>query len=510
MNSKRNVFATGMILLGAITVSIQSSAQDREREHHKPKHHQYKLIDLGTFGGPNSYISNPSAKVLNNRGAIQGWADTRIPDPFAPNCFSGLGDCVVSHAFERRNGVVTDLGALPGGGTSAGAWINERGVVVGISQNGSIDTLTGFPESTAVLWHRGRITDLGTFGGHQGAAAAINDRGQTVGAALDPTPDKYSSAITENFVYFVPAATQTRAALWEDGDIHDLGTLGGNDAAAMLINERGQIAGVSYTNTTPNPATGAPTLAPFLWEDGRMRDLGTLGGVYGFPNWMNSRGQVVGQSDLRGDQSAHPFLSNPDGPMKDLKTLGGKNGTAFWVNDAGEVVGQADLPGSGTQLHDGFLWKHGKMIDLGTVDGDPCSRALSINSQGQIAGASTNCTEYQHAFLWEHGAMVDLNMLVHPRSALRVREGDDINDRGEIAGKAVLPNGDVHAVLLIPDGDCDHELEAKIAASQEAAATTPRAKPTIGTPASDSGTAGATANSRRNRFGERYMPPGRP
>jgi probable HAF family extracellular repeat protein len=241
-----------------------------------------------------------------------------------------------------------------------------------------------------------------------------------------------------------------------------------------------------------------------------MRDLGTLGGVYGFPNWMNNRGQVVGQSDLAGDQSAHPFLSNPDRPMKDLGTLGGNNGTAFWVNDAGEVVGQADLPGSGTQLHDGFLWKHGRMIDLGTVDGDPCSRALSINSQGQIAGASTNCTEYQHAFLWERGIMVDLNMLVQPRSALRVREGDDINDRGEIAGKAVLPNGDVHAVLLIPDGDCDDELEAKIAASQEAATTTPRANPTIGAPASSSEAAGAPANSRRNRSGERYNPPGRP
>jgi probable HAF family extracellular repeat protein len=507
MNINLKVSALGVILLGAITVSMQLSAQDPEREHHRPKHHTYKLIDLGTFGGPNSNISNPSVKDVNDRGSIQGWSDTPVPDPFAPNCFNG--DCFVSHAFVRRDGVVTDLGALPGGGSSAAGWINERGVVVGVSQNGSIDKLTGFPEETAVVWRRGRIVDLGTFGGHQGAAAAINNRGQVVGAALDPTPDKYSSAITERFVYFAPAATQTRAALWEDGEIHDLGTLGGNDAAAMLINERGQIAGVSYTDTTPNPLPyGAPTLAPFLWDDGRMRDLGTLGGAWGYPNWMNNRGQVVGKSRLA-DQSEHPFLSNPDRPMKDLGTLGGKNGEAFWVNDAGEVVGQADLPGSGTQLHDAFLWKHGRIIDLGTMDGDPCSRALSINSQDQIVGASTNCTEYQHAFLWEHGAMVDLNMLVHPRSALRVRDGDDINNRGEIAGRAVLPNGDVHAVLLIPDGDCDDELEATIAASQEAAVTTPQARPTIGTPASNSVTAGASANSRRNRLGKRYTPPGR-
>jgi probable HAF family extracellular repeat protein len=509
VNNKRKISAIGVFLLGLMTVPIQLSAQDPEREHHRPKHHTYKMIDLGTFGGPNSNISNPSAKDLNNRGSIQGWADTPVPDPFAPNCFNAP-DCFVSHAFERRHGVVTDLGVLPGGGSSAAGWINERGVVVGVSQNGSIDKLTGFPEEAAVVWRRGQIIRLETFGGNQSSAAAISDRGQIVGATLNTIPDPYSSAMTENFVYFAPAATQSRAALWLHGEIHDLGTLGGNDAAAMLINARGQIAGVSYTNTRPNAATGTPTQDPFVWEDGDLRDLGTLGGTSGYPNWMNNRGQVVGQSDLAGDQSAHPFLSNPDRPMKDLGTLGGKNGEAFWVNDAGEVVGQADLPGSGTQLHDAFLWKHGRMIDLGTVAGDPCSRALSINSQGQIAGASTNCTEYLHAFLWEHGAMVDLNMLVHPRSALRVRDGDDINDRGEIAGRAVLPNGDVHAVLLIPDGDCDDELEARITASQKAAAATPQAGSSIGTPASGREAAGAPANSRRNRSGERYTPPRRP
>jgi uncharacterized membrane protein len=53
-----------------------------------------------------------------------------------------------------------------------------------------------------------------------------------------------------------------------------------------------------------------PTLDPFFWEDGRMIDLGTLGGNFGVADWMNNRGQVVGGSDLKGDTTGHPFLSD--------------------------------------------------------------------------------------------------------------------------------------------------------------------------------------------------------
>ena len=222
MKSRTRMWITEVSLFAALAMPVCMAAQDNPSPDNKHKHHQYKLIDVGTFGGPNSYISNPSVRDVNNQGTLQGWADTPVPDPFNPNCFDP-GDCFVAHAFQWRDGVVTDLGALPGGGSSAGEWINERGVIAGVSENGLIDPLTGFPEETCVVWQKGQIVDLGTFGGNQGAAAAINNRGQIVGGALNAIPDPYSSAITESFVYFAPAATQTRAALWQSGVIQDPG-----------------------------------------------------------------------------------------------------------------------------------------------------------------------------------------------------------------------------------------------------------------------------------------------
>jgi probable HAF family extracellular repeat protein len=461
----------------------QDTVTDSPQGHHH-KHHHYQLIDLGTFGGPASYFSNGFDGILNNQGVAVGWADTYTPDPYPPFCFSQ--DCFVSHAFQTRNGVVTDLGVLPGGLSSQALWITANGLITGNSQNGQIDPLfSGFPENRAVLWQNGTIVDLGTLpeGGYESFASTVNSRSQVVGFALNTIPDPFSLAGPGFF------PTQTRAFLWQDGMMQDLGTLGGSGAFAFFVNERGQIAGQSYTNSTPNPVTGLPTADPFLWENGTMQDLGSLGGTLGNPTAFNNRGQVVGVSNLAGDLTSHPFLWTTSQGMKDLGTLGGDTGFTNWINDAGEIAGKADVPGPAPQNHDAVLWQNGVIIDLGALPGDSCANAYYVNARGQVVGTSESrdlclIPTGEHAFLRENGGpMVDLNSLIPPGSSLQLTFAVAINDRGEIAGFGV-PAGcapqDVslcgHAYVLIPcdenhpevDG-CDFDMVDAVARSQSPA-----------------------------------------
>jgi probable HAF family extracellular repeat protein len=258
-------------------------------------------------------------------------------------------------------------------------------------------------------------------------------------------------------------AAQTHAFLWKAGTMLDLGTLGGPNSYGYNVNDRGQVAGRSNTNVIPDPATGIPAVHPFLWTDGTMIDLGTLGGTSGGQNNLNNLGQVVGSSALAGDGSFHPYLWSR-GRLTDLGTFGGKNGDANWINDSGDAVGWAEFaipcPGCGEpgdQVYHAALWKHGTVIDLGFAPGDRCSVATAINSRGQVVGASGMCHGARNAFLWESGGpMIDLNSLVPAGSALHLTEADIINDHGDIAGVGVLPNGDQHTYLLVPCGEgCD-------------------------------------------------------
>jgi probable HAF family extracellular repeat protein len=473
MKSRTWMWRTAVYLLAASAVTIGAAAQDNLMS--RNKHHKYRLIDMGTLGGPMGYINSQGngGPYINHPGAVVGVAQTTVSIPSQNNpyaCFPGPN---VNHAILWRNGHSIELPTLPpadqncSGTNSMG--INDRGDITYQSEIDVIDPLLGVKEIHSVVWNNGTLADLGTMGGNATASLGMNNRGQVVGFSLNATPDPYS--FYGLFFEGSSNSTQTRAFLWQHGTMRDLGTLGGPDAAAVLVNNNGDVMGFSYTNDIPNETTGIPTIDPFLWRNGSMIDLGTLGGTITQAIGVNSQGQLAGQGNLAGDTTQHPFFWDR-GHLMDLGTFGGSNGAANSLNDSGEVVGVADFPGD--QLHHAFLWKRGVMTDLGTLGTN--SIAFTNNSQGQVAGAVRLNDTTVHAFLWEKGGpMVDLNDLVSPRSDVVLLSPNAIGDNGEIAVNGLpVGCGDVdvcgHPYVLVPDGDADDDVEARIAASRLRAA----------------------------------------
>src|SRR5579859_5473432 len=158
------------------------------------QHTRYKLVDLGTLGGPHSYgsVNGEGFQLLNNSGVVSSYADTALPDPNAAT-FCYVTDCFLAHAFRWENGIMTDIGALPGMNGSAGASINARGWSTGQSQSSMMDPVLGIPEFRAVLWKPDGIANLGTLpGGMESLGIYVNDSGQVIGLSDNGVADPFS------------------------------------------------------------------------------------------------------------------------------------------------------------------------------------------------------------------------------------------------------------------------------------------------------------------------------
>ena len=479
MKSRTSRCVIAMTLLAALAIPAGLAAQDNTPQANRPTHHHYKLIDMETFGGPVSSTFPLWLGTLSGRGVTIGWSATSAPKPrkSSPVFMCGGLDGVVAfltHAFRWNEGV-EDLGALPPSddNCSNALWVNDHGEVVGNSEDGQIDPFFGFKRGRAVLWKDGHITDLGTLGGFEAAAFAINNREQIAGDSTTAITDPYCSFFGLTF------GAQLHAFVWQRGQMEDLGTLGGNcssvgfataDAAGYPINQRGQIVGISTTSSIANLVTGIPPWAPFLWEEGKgMTDLGTLGGVFGGAQGINNRGQVIGQSSIasdpgacngfpdNGDLNCHAFLWE-QGTLTDLTTtsIGGNPNFVTAINDAGDIVGFGAFSNAPS---DALLWRNSVATDLGHLT-DCYSSAQTVNSNGQVVGFTNSCDgSIYRAFLWEQGSMVDLETLIPSGSSLQLAIAAEINDRGEISGIGVPPGVSLanfvtegHAFLLIP---CD-------------------------------------------------------
>jgi probable HAF family extracellular repeat protein len=359
-----------------------------------------------------------------------------------------------------RRYVVRDLGALKGGTSSVGYFLNGYGLVSGSA---------GFADNTqhAVLWLNRLIADLGTLGGSNSIALGDNDRFQAVGEAetfaLDPKGEDFCGFGTH--LVCLPF-------LWQHGGMTALPTLGGNNGYAYGINDRGEVAGLAENTTLDSTCPGPPAaqvfqFKPVIWKEGEIQELPTFpGDPDGVAAAINDHGQVVGASGTCAAFNPNSGLNLVEnhallwsnGTRTDLGNLGGTGGLAgnhaCALNNRGQVVGHSVLTDSFYGPFHGFLWtRETRMRDLGTLPGDFASLALGINDRGAVVGASLDASFNARAFLWENGVMTDLNTLIPTNSRLYLLFANSINSSGAITGLAVTSSGELHGFLAKPRCD---------------------------------------------------------
>jgi probable HAF family extracellular repeat protein len=287
---------------------------------------QYQIIDLGTFGGPQS-----TAFGINASGQVVGEADD--------------GN-FHKHAFLYSAGVMTDLGTL-GGVTSRATAINDSGQIVGDAD------LTG-NRSHGFLYSGGTMTDLGTLGGNHSEANAINNAGQIVGN---------SGLLGSN----------TSHAFLSDGS-----------QMTRLDNNAVSLAHAISNSGTAVGNAGDTVIHAVIFNGNAGTDLGVIaGGTNSYAYGINGSGVIVGTSYVSsGDE--HAFIYT--GTTTDLNT-GGRFSGAYSINTAGDIVGDDSTLGaflySNGAVHSlQSLVAPGQMGPFTSLD-----RAYGINDHGWIVGS---------------------------------------------------------------------------------------------------------------------------
>ncbi len=263
---------------------------------------------------------------------------------------------------------ITDLGSLPGASGFEARDINSSGQIVGIYRGGSF------------FYSQGRMTRLDT-----GVGTAINDAGQTPNGGLVDTDinDRGQTVGVQSYPQS-DGPPFIHATLTTDGTAIDIHTLTPRwSSEAQGVNNRGQVVGLL------NSSDGA---SPFFYSDGMMIDLGLR---HRAAYAVNDHGQVVGGA---WSASVGAFLYD-DGVVTELGSLGGTWSAAFDINLSGDIVGEAS---TGTEYH-AFLYRDGQMNDLNDLippdTGWTLVGAYGINSRSEIVGRGFMSDGEQRAFV---------------------------------------------------------------------------------------------------------------
>lgn len=216
------------------------------------------------------------------------------------------------------------------------------------------------------------------------------------------------------------SATTGRAFLWDDGAMSSLETLGDEWSAAYAINQASQVVGTS--------PTGAGIPHAFLREDVVMADLGILGGPVSGAHGINDAGEVVGYSDF-----AIAFIWDEANGMRAIGTLSDDNplSVANAINNSGQVVGYSATESGPVHA---FVWDETNGIqDIGTLPGYDSSGAYGINDSGDVVGVVGS-----HPFVWDpDSGMQDLGTLWPGNLTTAVA----VNDAGQVVGSSVGAGG---------------------------------------------------------------------
>ncbi len=336
---------------------------------------------------------------------------------------------------------ITDIGeGMPSG-------INNRGQVVGLSPIGKAQPGKP-PPYHGFLWSNGTRTEMPTLGGTYSNAESIDDAGRILGTAS------------------VPGRTRTgfpidHLCLWDGRTLTDLEA--NPKFRGILAPHLIRSSGAMYAVSPPQCPDGTQHLwfYPNGIRPGPRFDRGRISPSFLRPKAINDKGTVIGQWAIKakrhGNAAEQGFIWHlGDTHFTGLGTLGGQESEAVAVTNSDQVVGDSQPHGEmgAYQYSHAFLWKNGKMRDLGTLLHTDYSQSRAYAVSGSLIVGSSNAKgdPNSHPVLWSQDQIKDLSLLI-PRGTnwIALVDAMHINNRGQIIGEGLVTGDNyIHTYLLTP------------------------------------------------------------